>query len=542
MMLSRRSLAALTFAAAVAEADVEAVLAQSSVSTPNVLYMVSDDMRPEFGCYGQPRRTPNIDGLAREGVLFNSAYTQFAYCAPSRNSFMTGRRPERTRCLNFLTDFRREHGDAWVSMPQLFKNAGYFTTAAGKLYHDGMDDPASWSDGNKTHPTGPYPSNQTQWIQCKCDEGDVCDESSKGPKPNFCAITNASRVPYTDEDLALGEGLKRLDHALASGKPWYVAIGVHRPHVETRLPPGWWGTERYPDKASVLPPKHPLAPRGAPWMSGNWYAGDYLNPAREPGFPNRSIPAVDAIEYRRWYYAGVEYVDHMLGKAMQRLESEPDQAARTITIFHADHGYQLGEGNEWSKKTDTELAVRVPLIVRVPWKTATAGTRTDVRAELVDIYRTLASLAGLSDAVQSDVQGTSLAPIFDGGAPPAALASKPAFSQIGSCACQVYTRLNWTARECDAGRCFHTAVEDFDFMGYTMRTAEGYRYTAWAPMNASTKRVEWGGEVHDELYDLRADKGDDMDYDGYDENVAPKHADVVARLRKELVAAVESWY
>ena len=61
-------------------------------------------------------------------------------------------------------------------------------------------------------------------------------------------------------------------------------------------------------------------------------------------------------------------------------------------------------------------------------------------------------------------------------------------------------------------------------------------------MNASTKRVEWGGEVHDELYDLRGDKGDDMDYDGYDENVAPKHADVVARLRKELVAAVESWY
>ena len=99
--------------------------------------------------------------------------------------------------------------------------------------------------------------------------------------------------------------------------------------------------------------------------------------------------------------------------------------------MHGDHGYQLGEGNEWSKKTDTELAVRVPLIVRVPWKTASVGTRTDVRAELVDIYRTLASLAGLSDAVQSDVQGTSLAPIFDGGAPPAALAAKPAFSQIG---------------------------------------------------------------------------------------------------------------
>ena len=131
-----------------------------------------------------------------------------------------------------------------------------------------------------------------------------------------------------------------------------------------------------------------------------------------------------------------------------------------------------------------------------------------MRAELVDIYGTLASLAGLSDAVQSDVQDVARANLRRRRAA-AALAAKPAFSQIGSCACQVYTRLNWTARECDAGRCFHTAVEDFDFMGYTMWTAEGYRYTAWAPMNASTKRVEWGGEVHDELYDLRADKGDE---------------------------------
>ena len=102
---------------------------------PNVLHLIADDMRPQLGAFHQGfMRTPNIDSLAAGALTFDAAYTQFAYCAPSRNSFMTGRRPERTRCLNFLYDFRQLHGDAWVAMPQFFKNAGYFTSAAGKLY------------------------------------------------------------------------------------------------------------------------------------------------------------------------------------------------------------------------------------------------------------------------------------------------------------------------------------------------------------------------------------------------------------------------
>ena len=201
---------------------------------PNVLYLMADDMRPQLGCYGQKvMKTPHIDGLAASGLLFETAYTQFAYCAPSRNSFLSGRRPERTRALNFRTDFRKQHGDAWVSMPQFFKNAGsvarrrgtlvfrlrplcfaahtprrrpshpsrlvccddsgYFTSAAGKLFHDGMDDPLSWS----------FPSNQTWWTQCKCGAlgGDRCDVHG-----NYCEVTANSSVPYTDEEIILHEG------------------------------------------------------------------------------------------------------------------------------------------------------------------------------------------------------------------------------------------------------------------------------------------------------------------------------------------------
>ena len=520
-----RSALLLATAAAAAAGDA------APARRPNVLHLIADDMRPQLNAFRQPfMRSPYVDALAAGGLTFDAAYTQFAYCAPSRNSFMTGRRPERTRCLNFLVDFRQLHGDAWVAMPQFFKNAGYFTSAAGKLYHDGMDDPLSWS----------FPSNQTRWIHP--GPGDKCDAFK-----NYCEITNSSASPFSDEDLVLHEGLARMREAHASGKPWWVGIGVHRPHHPSRLPAGWTGPEQYPGDV-VKSPAWPIAVVGEPWMSGAYRDGDYVNPAL--GCPNCSAPAGDTIEYRRWYYAAVSYADHMLGQALDLLD-ELGERDNTIVVFHADHGYQLGELNEWSKKTNTELATRVPLVVRVPWKAASAGARTSVRAELVDLYRTLVDLAGLdAAAIQSDVQGVSLAPLFDApAAPPPALASKAAFSQIGSCACQNYSHAlpdgsNWTGPECNVGRCFQTNVSSFDFMGYTMATHDGFRYTAWARMNATTERVDFGRGVFEELYDLTADEHDDFDLSAYSVNVAgePGNAARIAQYREQLEAAVLSWY
>ena len=116
------------------------------------------------------------------------------------------------------------------------------------------------------------------------------------------------------------------------------------------------------------------------------------------------------------------------------------KAKETIVVFWGDHGYQLGELNEWSKKTDTELATRIPLIIRVPWLSASVGAVTTVKAELIDIYRTLVDLAGLdASKIEPDVQGTSLAPVFKD---VKALPTKLAYSQIGSCACQNYVQID----------------------------------------------------------------------------------------------------
>jgi len=237
----------------------------------------------------------------------------------------------------------------------------------------------------------------------------------------------------------------------------------------------------------------------------------------------------------------------MLGRALDKLESLGVQQ-QTITVFHADHGYQLGELNEWSKKTDTELATRVPMMIRVPWKTNAVGKRSSVRVELVDMFKTLAELAGISADVQPDVQGASLAPLFDDpegvGALSAALHAKPAFSQIGSCACQNYTRNNWTGLECGAGRCINTPVEQFNFMGYSMRTVDGWRFTAWVPMDANTSRVDWSQQVYHELYDLRdaAAANNSFDFHGMSLNVANEHVTIVEQLHEQLQEAVLSWY
>ena len=240
----------------------------------------------------------------------------------------------------------------------------------------------------------------------------------------------------------------------------------------------------------------------------------------------------------------------MLGQALDLLDTfGPAVRDNTIVVFHSDHGYQLGELNEWSKKTTTELATRVPLMVRAPWKTASVGARTGVRAELVDLYRTLVDLAELdASTLQADIQGESLAPLFDApAAPPPSLSSKSGFSQIGSCACRVYGPKganNWTGMECDAGRCVRTNVSDFDFMGYSMISPDGWRGTLWAPMNNVTERVDFSKPTYFELYNQSGDTGADFDYDAYFYNVAQDavNADRVAAMRTSIINAVESWY
>ncbi|MCX6619202.1 MAG: sulfatase-like hydrolase/transferase, partial [Acidobacteria bacterium] len=112
---------------------------------PNILFIAVDDLRPELGCYGRDYiKSPNIDRIARQGMTFNRAYCQQAVCSPSRSSLLTGTRPDTTKVWDLVTHFRDALPDV-VTLPQLFKQGGYFVQGMGKIYHPGFDDPRSWS-------------------------------------------------------------------------------------------------------------------------------------------------------------------------------------------------------------------------------------------------------------------------------------------------------------------------------------------------------------------------------------------------------------
>ena len=136
---------------------------------PNVLFLVSDDLRPELGCYGNSFvKSPNIDRLAQRGVVFTRAYCQQAVCSPSRSSVMTGMRPDTTKVWDLRTHFRAALPDV-VTLPHWFRKNGYTTRGLGKIYHSGFEDPESWSspakvterDRRSTSANSPSPSAVT---------------------------------------------------------------------------------------------------------------------------------------------------------------------------------------------------------------------------------------------------------------------------------------------------------------------------------------------------------------------------------------------
>src|SRR5947209_11324710 len=121
---------------------------------PNVLFLISDDMRPDLGCYGHPLvKSPHLDALAAAGVRFDRAYCQFPLCNPSRTSLLTGRYPVHTGVLDNRTWFGAAHPD-FVTLPKYFKANGYATLRSGKIFHGGIDDTDAWTEGVEPRPAG----------------------------------------------------------------------------------------------------------------------------------------------------------------------------------------------------------------------------------------------------------------------------------------------------------------------------------------------------------------------------------------------------
>ncbi len=438
---------------------------------PNVLFIAVDDLRPELGCYGRGYiKSPNIDRIARQGMVFNRAYCQQAVCSPSRSSVLTGTRPDSTKVWDLVTHFRDAQPNL-VTLPQHFKQNGYFVQGVGKIYHPGFDDPRSWSTPWQTCEAPTYAGLKTPNV---ADEDAPKKRKQKGG-PAFESADVADDF-YKDGKVA-DKAVELLRGLGKKSEPFFFAVGFAKPHLPFVSPKRYWDLYD-PSKIQLAP--NPYRPKGAPE-----YALTTSNELRNyVGMPAEGpIPDTLARQLKHGYYAAVSYTDAQIGKVLDELDRQ-GLRQNTIIALWGDHGWKLGEHGEWCKHSNVENDANAPLLVSAPGM-KNAGKKSNALVEFVDIYPTLAELAGLS--LPGHLEGTSFKPLLESPDRP----GKPAaFNQ--------YPRKQ--------------------LMGYSMRT-DRYRFTVWV------NREDHAKVDSIELYDHRTDPREN-------ENVAiqPKNADLVKTL------------
>ena len=468
----------------------------------NVLFIAVDDLRPELGCYGQKHvKSPNIDRLAKRGLVFDKAYCQVAHCGPSRASLLSGVRPGSIEKIH---------------LPEFFKNNGYHTEAMGKVYHgtfakgierSNLNHEKSWSV------PAFYPGPQYYYSEAGIKEARrVFSKRAKKlnvPVDDWVnhfvqgfateAPDVADNVPYDGQiaERAVSRMRKIKDD------PFFLAVGFTKPHLPFVAPKKYW--ELYSDSDICLP-DNMYAQKDAP--------GFALLPMFEMGqyTDTRGTAAWDENLMRRLihgYYACVSYVDAQIGKVLDELD-RLGLRENTVIVLWGDHGWKLGEHNAWSKYSNCENDTRVPVIVSAPGMNA-AGCRTDAIIELVDLYPTLCDLCGLPRP--GFLEGTSAAPLLED---PRLLWKTAAFSQIPR-----------TVRDENAKKT--------NLVGYAIRT-DRYHLTLWIKQknvkrNALKSAVSPDDIMAVELYDHTKDPEENV-------NCAnnPEYADVVRALKKKLYA------
>lgn len=409
----------------------------------NVLFLCIDDLRPELNCYGVTAvKSPNIDGLARQGVRFNKAYCQQPLCGPSRASILTGLRPDSTKIYDLKSNVRT-HLPNVITLPEYFKNNGYFTASLGKVFH--VNDPQSWSVPAWNSNKKPYALKESY------DHFITSNGRKYGP------ILEKADVPdsvYVDGDCAQ-QAVKMLNNI--KGQPFFLAVGFFRPHLPFVAPAKYWNMYnaadfKIPDNT---PPKVPeVAVFGAGTGELRQYAG-----IQKTGKLNDQ----QSLELIHGYYASISYMDAQVGIVLRELK-RLGLDKNTIVILWGDHGWKLGEYGMWGKRDNMETDCRAPVIISAPHITK-RGAASNAFIEFIDIYPTLCEAAGLP--VPEGLQGQS----FN------SLLSKPnnAFKPAA----------------------FSQNIRPGDIMGYSMRTKR-FRYTEYH-RKGMTEPV--GYELYDEVKD-----------------------------------------
>ena len=435
----------------------------------NVLFLIADDLNNDLAVYGAPVRSPSIDKLAARGARFDRAYNQYPLCSPSRSSLLTGRRPNTTGVLTnpsknpMSPHFREKLPDA-ITLPQLFRTNGWFTARVGKLYHygvpntigtSGLDDYLSWDLAINPRGRDREIHDRIFSLRPGLFGGTVSWLADEGPDAD-----------HTD-GIAAADAVRMLERFKRNNEAFFLAVGFYRPHTPYVAPKRYF--DMYPSERIELPTLAEADRSRTPEAA-------YRSALKEQDSmtDDQRRQAIQA------YRASITFMDAQVGQVLDALE-RLGLANNTIVVFTSDHGYHLGDHGLWQKMSLFERSARVPLIIAAPGVKSPGMARRGL-AELVDLYPTLAELAGLQPKTPLD--GASLVPMLHD---PAATVKDAAFTQVRN--------------------------------GYSVRT-DRWRYMEWE-----------AGEQGTQLYDMDKDPGETT-------NLAAdaRHAATISELKARLAA------
>lgn len=485
----------------------------------NVLFIIADDLRTSLGCYGDDVvKSPNIDQLASHSHVFLNAFAQQAVCAPSRTSLLTSRRPDTTRLYDF-NSYWRNHAGNFSTLPQYFREQGYFTKSVGKIFHPGIasnhtdDFPYSWSV------PAYHPASFTfeKKKMCRGEDGRLHENL-------LCAVDVLEQPMKTLPDIeSTDEATSFLQSRASREQPFFLAVGFHKPHIPFRIPQEFLSL--YPVDHMTLAPD-PDVPKRLPLVAYNPWVDLRLREDVQRlnlSFPFGPIPKDFQLRLRQHYYAAVSYLDSQVGRLLSALDLHR-LSHNTTVVFTSDHGWSLGEHGEWAKYSNFDVVTRVPLMFYVPGVTTktrspktfpfidvfrptprfTNGQETENLVELLDVFPTLANVSGLkvphpcpdvSFKVELCREGTNRARLF---------VPKEKKKNGEAVAFSQYPRPSDTPQlNSDLPN-----LKDIRVMGYSLRTLS-YRYTLWLGFNPRTFQVNMSDVHAGELYLMDSDPGQD---------------------------------
>jgi len=360
--------------------------APKQTSPTNVWLIPIDDLNDWIGCLdGHPQaKTPNIDRLAKRGVLFTNAHCQSPVCNPSRGSMMSSLYPATTG-IYFLNPSIKSSPRAkkTILMPDRFVNEGYYATGAGKIYHGGQNARYMPNYGGSFGGFGTTPKKKLTTFPGHplWDWGvyPPLDEQTPDFKIAAWTINELQKVHDT---------------------PLFLASGFMRPHVPQFAPQKWF--DMFPIEDVQLPK----------------IIQDDLKDESKYGHALTCLNQVSpdhqwVLENNAWkplvqsYLACVAFVDAQVGKVLDAYDNS-DIKDNTFIVLYSDHGFHLGEKERWAKRSLWENGTRVPMIIVGPG--IKANKKCSKPVQLLDIYPTLLELTGL--AANDKHQGNSLVPLL----------------------------------------------------------------------------------------------------------------------------------